>query len=107
VEAAAIAPGFSLSPVSSKAYTYNPLPQTAPPFFSLAGGHYTTPQMLTLTDSTAGAVIYYTTNGTIPTTASTLYTAPITISTSETVIAIAAAPAHSNSNPSAKAYVIP
>jgi len=107
VEAAAIAPGFSLSPVSSKAYTYNPLPQTASPYFSLAGGHYATPQTLTLTDSTPGASIYYTTNGTTPTTASTLYTAPITISTSETVVAIAASAAHTNSNPSAKAYIIP
>ncbi len=107
VEAAAIAPGFSLSPISSKAYTYNPLPQTASPSFSLAGGHYTTPQLLTLTDSTAGASIYYTTNGTIPTTSSTLYTAPIAISTSETVIAVAASPAHTNSNLSAKAYTIP
>ena len=77
------------------------------PYFSLAGGHYTTPQVLTLTDATPGATIYYTTNGTTPTTSSTKYTGPITISTSETVIAIAAASGYTNSNPASKAYTIP
>ena len=107
VEAAAIAPGFSLSPVSSKVYTYSPLPLASAPSFSLAGGHYTTPQTLTITDSTPGAAIYYTTNGTMPTTASNHYTSPITISTSETVIAIAVASGYTNSNPASKAYTIP
>jgi hypothetical protein len=36
-------------------------PQTAAPFFSLAGGIYNTPQKLVLTDTTPGAVIYYNT----------------------------------------------
>ena len=103
----AIATGYNLSPVSSKAYTITPLPLAASPYFTLAGGHYTTPQTLALTDTTPGATIYYTTNGTIPTTGSTYYAGPITISTSETVIAIAVAPGYSNSNPSAKAYTIP
>jgi hypothetical protein len=107
VQAVAIATGYSLSPVSSKAYTYTPLPLATAPYFSLAGGHYTTAQMLTLTDTTPGASIYYTTNGTMPTTASTKYTGPITISTSETVIAIAVAAGYTNSNPASKAYVIP
>jgi sugar lactone lactonase YvrE len=107
VQAVAIATGYSLSPVSSKAYNYVALPLAAAPYFSLAGGHYTTAQMLTLTDSTPGASIYYTTNGTMPTTGSTKYMGPITISTSETVIAIAAASGYTNSNPASKAYVIP
>lgn len=107
VKAVAIAPGYLTSPVSAKAYTYSPSPLAAAPYFSLAGGHYTTPQMLTLTDSTPGAAIYYTTNGTTPTTASTRYMGPLTISTTETVIAIAAASGYNNSNPSAKAYTIP
>jgi len=69
--------------VSSKAYTYTPLPLAVSPYFNLAGGHYTTPQMLTLTDSTPGAAIDHATNGTNPTTASTKYAVPITIGTSE------------------------
>ena len=93
-------------PVTSVSYTYNPLPQAAVPFFSLAGGIYTTPQTLTLTDSTPGATIYYTTNGSNPTIGSTLYTGPITISTSELVRAIAIAPGFNASNSSSKGYVI-
>jgi hypothetical protein len=107
VQAVAIANGFSPSPVSAKSYTYVPMPQATAPAFSLAGGHYTTPQTLTLTDSTPGATIYYTTNGATPTTASTKYTGPITVSSSKTVIAIAAASGFRNSNPSSKAYTIP
>jgi hypothetical protein len=107
IRAVAIAIGYSLSAVSSKAYTITPLPSAAAPYFSLAGGHYATPQMLMLTDSTPGAAIYYTTNGTMPTTGSTLYTGPIPIGTSETVIAIAAASGYTNSNPASKVYIIP
>lgn len=107
VKAAAVAPNYLLSPVSSKAYNYVAAPLAAPPYFSLAGGHYTTPQTLTLTDSTHGAVIYYTTNGSAPTPSSTKYTDPITVSTSELIEAIAVAPGYTNSNPSSKAYTIP
>ncbi len=107
VEAVAIATGYNPSPISSKAYTFSALPQAASPAFSLPGGHYTTPQMLTVTDATPGAAIYYTTNGTIPTTSSTLYVVPIAVSTSETIEAIAVASGYANSRISAKAYTIP
>ena len=107
VRAAAIATGYSLSAVTTKAYTYSPLPLASAPSFSLAGGHYTAPQVLSLTDATPGATIYYTTNGTLPSTASTRYTGPISITTSETVIAIAVASGYTNSNPASKAYTIP
>lgn len=65
------------------------------------------PQSLTLADSTPDATIYYTTNGTQPTTSSTRYSGSITISVSELVMAIAVAPGYTNSNPSSKAYIIP
>jgi hypothetical protein len=74
VEAIAQAPGYAVSPVSSKAYIYTP-PAPAPAF-SLAGGNYSIPQTLFLTDSVpGGAAIYYTytTGGTVPSNASTLY----------------------------------
>jgi hypothetical protein len=44
-----------------------------------------------------GATVYYTTNGTTPTTSSTKYTAPIVFTTSEVLKFIAIAPGH---NPS-------
>jgi len=73
-------------------------------FFSLAGGTYTSPQMLKLTDSTPGAQIYFTTNGLVPTTASTPYAGPISISATQIVRAVAIAPDHSLSVESSKSY---
>jgi subtilase family serine protease len=63
----------------------------ATPTFSPAAGTYTTSQSVTISDTTPGAIIYYTTNGTAPTTSSTLYSSPITVSATETVEAIATA----------------
>jgi hypothetical protein len=72
-------------------------PMAATPVFSPAGGSYTSAQSVTITDATAGATIYYTTDGTTPTTASTVYSTPIQVGSTETIEAIAAAPGFSNS----------
>jgi hypothetical protein len=53
--------------------------QVAAPTFSPVAGAFASAQNVTLTSATAGAAIYYTTDGSTPTTASTLYTAPVTI----------------------------
>jgi len=57
----------------------------ASPSFSPAGGTYTTAQVVTLTDATMGASIYYKTSGMTP----TLYTGPIRVATTETIEAAA------------------
>ena len=62
----------------------------ATPNLSLGTGTYNGPQELTMSDSTKGSTIYYTTDGTVPTTSSPTYTGAISIGTSSTVQAMAA-----------------
>ena len=59
------------------------------PTFSPAGGSFESAQSVAVADVTAGASIYYTTDGTRPTSMSTLYTQPISVATTETIKAIA------------------
>ena len=80
------ASGYSNSAIGSAAYT---ITAAATPTFSPAAGSYRSAQTVTISDATSGATIYYTTNGTTPTTASTVYAGPITVSATETVEAIA------------------
>jgi uncharacterized repeat protein (TIGR03803 family) len=61
------------------------------PQFSPAPGQYSTSQMVSISDVTAGTTIYYTTNGDTPTASSTQYTDPIPVSGAVTVKAIATA----------------
>ena len=65
--------------------------QAATPVISPAGQSFTGSLSVTITDSTSGATIYYTTDGSTPTTSSTKYTGAITVSTTETISAIASA----------------
>src|SRR5207237_5427679 len=57
--------------------------------FSVDRGFYNPPFQLVITTDTAGAEIHYTLNGSAPTTASPLYTAPITINNTTTLRAAA------------------
>jgi hypothetical protein len=53
--------------------------QVAMPTSSSPTGIYETPQTVTLTSATTGATIYYTTDGTAPTTTSSVYLSPLNI----------------------------
>jgi hypothetical protein len=90
VQAIAIAPGYLPSVVGYATYVIN-LPTTSTPTFNPLAGTYISAQTVTISDSTSGSSIYYTTNGSTPTTSSTLYSGPITVSNTETVQAIATA----------------
>src|SRR3989441_11054129 len=62
---------------------------------------------VTITDSTPGATIYYTTDGSTPTTASSAYTGPVPVTTTTTLKAMAAASGMSNSSVASATYTIP
>jgi hypothetical protein len=104
VKAIATATGSSTSAVGSAAYVIQAAAAT--PTFSPAPGTYTTAQNVTLSDSTSSATIYYTTNGTTPTTASTKYTSPIAVSSTTTIKAIAVASGFTNSSVASGTYTI-
>jgi hypothetical protein len=90
IKAIATASGHTQSALATAAYIIE-VPAAAP-VISPMGGKFTTAQMVTITDTTPGAVIYYTTNGTVPSASSTKYTGSITVSATETIEAIATAP---------------
>jgi hypothetical protein len=81
-------------------------PVATGPQFTPAPGPYTGSVNVTLTDSTPGAVIYYTTNGAPPTAASTKYTAAIPVASTETLQAVAVAPGYTNSAVTSGTYTI-
>ena len=81
-------------------------PTCAAPTFSPAAGGYTSAQNVTISCSTEGATIYYTTNGTDPTTSSNVYSSAINVNANMTIKAMAAATGYENSAIATAAYTI-
>lgn len=75
-----------------------PTQTVATPTISISG------TTATITCSTSGATIYYTTNGNTPTTRSTQYSSPITLSGACTIKAIAVKSGMNNSSVASKSY---
>ncbi|MDM4762068.1 chitobiase/beta-hexosaminidase C-terminal domain-containing protein [Galbitalea sp. SE-J8] len=61
----------------------------AAPTFSPAGGTFSSAQSVSLSSSTSGASIRYTTDGSTPSSSSTLYSGPIAVTSTTTIKAIA------------------
>lgn len=89
-----------------KVQTLAPGLVTAVPLFSPKAGLYSSAQSVTITSATAGAAIYYTTDGSTPTTSSTRYTAAINVPATLTIKAIAKAAGYHASIVASATYTI-
>lgn len=105
IYAKAVKTGLEDSDVASATYTIA-LP-CATPTFSVVAGEVAKGTTVTISTTTAGATIYYTTNGSDPTTSSTEYSGAITINSAMTIKAIAAKDGMLNSEIASVAYTLP
>jgi hypothetical protein len=105
IQAIAVASGYVNSPVASATYTIA-LPVTATPAFSIRPGSYPLSQLVTLSDATSGAAIYYTIDGSTPTSNSKKYARVLTLSASETIKAIAIASGYTTSAVASATYTV-
>ncbi len=78
----------------------------AAPTFSPAAGIYTSAQNVTLSTTTDRATIYYTTDGTDPTTNSSVYSSAIAVSSTTTIKAMAVKDGLDNSSVASATYTI-
>jgi len=88
VRAFAVAPGFNNSTVAVASYT---VPKTATPVFNPPAGPITNGTLISISNSTANSTIFFTVDGSNPTTNSPVYTQPFAIPGDTTVTAFAAA----------------
>ncbi len=88
LQAIAFASGVTDSNVTSATYTFTapPPPPVAAPILSPGGGTYTSAQSVSVSSATGGASFRYTTDGSTPSeTAGTIYSIPVSISTTTTL----------------------
>ena len=83
-----------------------PPTQCATPTFMPAAGSYSSAQSVTISCTTSGATIHYTTDGTTPTTSSPTYSGSIDVSSDMTIKAIAEKSGMTNSDVASATYTI-
>ena len=104
LKAIAVKSGMNNSAVASASYTIKGT--VATPVFSLASGAVDSGTTVTITCSTEGVKIYYTTDGTEPTASSTEYKAAISITEAVTLKAIAVKDGMNDSTVASASYTI-
>ena len=80
--------------------------KVATPTFNPVGGTYASAQSVTLACATEGATIYYTTDGSTPTTSSSVFAGPIAVSATTTIKAFAVYGEMDNSDVASATYTI-
>lgn len=105
IKAFAVKEGLTDSAVSTAAYTIV-LPKVATPTFTPAAGAVSSGTTVAIACDTQDSTIYYTTDGSTPTTSSTEYTEAIEITAATTIKAIAVADGYDNSDVATAAYTI-
>jgi hypothetical protein len=111
LQAVAGGAGYTDSTVGSATYTINGAAST--PTFSPTAGSYAGTQSVTISTSTGGATLCYTTDGSTPTATTagtcshgTTYSGAVSVSTSQTLMAIATESGWTNSSVGSASYVI-
>ena len=105
LKAAAFMSGYSPSGVASASFTINQ-PTVTTPTITPNGGSYTGSVSVTMTTATAGAAIYYTTDGTTPTQSSIPYGSAMTLTNSATIKAAAFKTGYNPSGVASAAFTI-
>lgn len=112
IKAIASHSGNSDSTVGSALYTITP-GQAATPTFSPVAGTYTSPQTITISSTTGGVTLCYTTDGSTPTangagvcTHGTTYTTPVAVGVNLTLQAVASESGFTDSSAASAAYTI-
>jgi chitobiase/beta-hexosaminidase-like protein/Big-like domain-containing protein len=98
--------GTTGSTASSVTVTVTPLATVATPTFNPAPGTSLDTVTVTLATATSGAAMFYTTDGTTPTAASSAYASPLTFTATTTLQAIATKAAMANSAVASGVYTV-
>ena len=106
LKAIAVKDEMADSEVMSEVYTFTHSEQVATPVASPDGGTYDSAQFVDLSTTTDGADIYYTADGSTPTTSSNLYTASILVLENITIKAIAVKEGMTDSEVMSETYTI-
>ncbi len=108
-QAGGLANGIYYSAASQVTQTMvvNPIGVVAAPTFSVAAGTYTAVQSVSISESTPGATIHYTTNGNTPTISSPVYTgSAISVGITTTIKAIAVETGYTSSALASATYTL-